>query len=68
MERGSLAHPEQGRNPDRPASGRTTHFSKSARRSVPSPRHRGQIAALVRALGGEPAVTDYLFWKRRPID
>jgi len=30
--------------------------------------HRGQIAALVRALGGEPAVTDYLFWKRRPID
>jgi len=30
--------------------------------------HRGQIAALVRSLGGEPAVTDYLFWKRRPID
>jgi uncharacterized damage-inducible protein DinB len=30
--------------------------------------HRGQIAALVRTLGGEPAVTDYLFWVREPVD
>ena len=30
--------------------------------------HRGQIAALVRSLGGKPAGTDYLFWRRRPID
>jgi uncharacterized damage-inducible protein DinB len=26
--------------------------------------HRGQIAATVRALGGEPAVTDFVFWCR----
>lgn len=30
--------------------------------------HRGQIAALVRSLGGRPAGTDYLFFKRRTID
>ena len=30
--------------------------------------HRGQIAALVRSLGGKPAGTDYVFFKRRPID
>jgi len=30
--------------------------------------HRGQIAALVRSLGGKPAGTDYLFFKRRAID
>lgn len=30
--------------------------------------HRGQIAALVRSLGGEPAVTDYLFWVREPVE
>ena len=29
--------------------------------------HRGQIATLVRAAGGEPAVTDYIFWCRQPI-
>ena len=27
--------------------------------------HRGQIAALVRALGGEPAETDFIFFARR---
>ena len=26
--------------------------------------HRGQIAALIRALGEEPAVTDFVFWAR----
>jgi uncharacterized damage-inducible protein DinB len=26
--------------------------------------HRGQIASLVRAAGGEPAATDYIFWCR----
>jgi len=30
--------------------------------------HRGQIAALVRAMGGEPAVTDFVFWAREQID
>ena len=30
--------------------------------------HRGQIAALVRSLGGMPAGTDYVFWKRQRID
>jgi uncharacterized damage-inducible protein DinB len=29
--------------------------------------HRGQIAAIVRSLGGEPAVTDFVFWSRRSI-
>jgi len=29
--------------------------------------HRGQIASLVRSLGGEPAVTDYVYWTRRPV-
>lgn len=28
--------------------------------------HRGQIALLVRAAGGEPAVTDYVYWCRVP--
>jgi uncharacterized damage-inducible protein DinB len=29
--------------------------------------HRGQIATLVRSAGGEPAVTDFVFWAREPI-
>jgi uncharacterized damage-inducible protein DinB len=29
--------------------------------------HRGQIAVLVRAAGGEPAITDLIFWCREPI-
>src|SRR5262249_23274466 len=29
--------------------------------------HRGQIATLVRAAGGEPAVTDFIFWCREPV-
>ena len=29
--------------------------------------HRGQIAALVRQMGGEPAVTDFVFWAREPV-
>jgi uncharacterized damage-inducible protein DinB len=29
--------------------------------------HRGQIAMLVRAAGGEPAVTDLVYWCREPI-
>ena len=29
--------------------------------------HRGQIASLVRAMGGEPAVTDFVYWAREPI-
>jgi uncharacterized damage-inducible protein DinB len=28
--------------------------------------HRGQIASLVRAAGGEPAQTDFIFWTREP--
>jgi uncharacterized damage-inducible protein DinB len=29
--------------------------------------HRGQIAMLVRAAGGEPAVTDLIYWCRQSI-
>src|SRR5262249_14741650 len=29
--------------------------------------HRGQIAMLVRSAGGEPAVTDFIFWCREPV-
>lgn len=29
--------------------------------------HRGQIASLVRAAGGEPAATDFIFWTRQAI-
>ena len=29
--------------------------------------HRGQIAQLVRALGAEPAETDFVFWTREPL-
>lgn len=32
-----------------------------------SPYHRGQIALLVRTAGGEPAMTDYIFWCRKPM-
>src|SRR5579875_1326471 len=28
--------------------------------------HRGQIAMLVRAAGGQPAMTDFIFWSRVP--
>lgn len=28
--------------------------------------HRGQIASLVKAAGGEPAITDFVFWCREP--
>jgi uncharacterized damage-inducible protein DinB len=30
--------------------------------------HRGQIASLVRAAGGQPAQTDFIFWAREPVD
>jgi uncharacterized damage-inducible protein DinB len=29
--------------------------------------HRGQIAQLVRSVGGEPAVTDYVYWTREAL-
>jgi uncharacterized damage-inducible protein DinB len=29
--------------------------------------HRGQIAAIVRELGAEPAVTDYVYWTREAL-
>jgi uncharacterized damage-inducible protein DinB len=29
--------------------------------------HRGQIATLVRAAGGQPAATDFVFWCRQPV-
>ena len=29
--------------------------------------HRGQIAQLLRSLGAEPAVTDFVFWAREPV-
>ena len=29
--------------------------------------HRGQVAALVRSLGCDPAITDFVFWTREPI-
>jgi uncharacterized damage-inducible protein DinB len=30
--------------------------------------HRGQVASLVRELGGQPAATDYVFWVREPVE
>ena len=30
--------------------------------------HRGQIAQLVRSMGAEPAVTDFVFWARKPAE
>ncbi len=30
--------------------------------------HRGQVASLVRELGGEPAATDYVFWVRERVE
>jgi uncharacterized damage-inducible protein DinB len=30
--------------------------------------HRGQIASLVRATGGTPAITDFIFWTRTEAD
>lgn len=30
--------------------------------------HRGQIAMLLRSIGAEPAVTDFVFWARKPVD
>jgi uncharacterized damage-inducible protein DinB len=30
--------------------------------------HRGQIALLLRSIGAEPAVTDFVFWAREPVD
>jgi uncharacterized damage-inducible protein DinB len=29
--------------------------------------HRGQIAALVRSMGAEPAVTDFVYWAREAV-
>jgi uncharacterized damage-inducible protein DinB len=29
--------------------------------------HRGQIAMLIRAAGGEPAITDLIYWCRAPV-
>lgn len=29
--------------------------------------HRGQIAQLIKSLGGKPAVTDFVYWCREPI-
>ncbi|OLE55681.1 MAG: hypothetical protein AUG51_01720 [Acidobacteria bacterium 13_1_20CM_3_53_8] len=29
--------------------------------------HRGQIAQLLRSIGAEPAVTDFVFWTREPV-
>jgi uncharacterized damage-inducible protein DinB len=29
--------------------------------------HRGQIASLVKAAGGQPAVTDLIYWCREPV-
>ena len=30
--------------------------------------HRGQIAQLVRSMGAEPAITDFVFWTREPVE
>jgi uncharacterized damage-inducible protein DinB len=30
--------------------------------------HRGQIAILLRSIGAEPAVTDFVFWAREPLE
>jgi uncharacterized damage-inducible protein DinB len=38
-----------------------------AQRFGHSSYHHGQIAMLVRAAGGEPAVTDLIYWCREPV-
>jgi uncharacterized damage-inducible protein DinB len=30
--------------------------------------HRGQIAMLLRSIGAEPAVTDFVYWAREPVE
>ena len=30
--------------------------------------HRGQIASLVRIAGGQPAITDFIFWTRQEVE
>lgn len=30
--------------------------------------HRGQIAQLIRSIGAEPAITDFVFWAREPVE
>jgi uncharacterized damage-inducible protein DinB len=30
--------------------------------------HRGQVASLVRAAGGQPVETDFIFWSREPAE
>jgi uncharacterized damage-inducible protein DinB len=30
--------------------------------------HRGQISALIRAAGGTPPMTDFMFWSRTPLE
>ncbi len=30
--------------------------------------HRGQIATLIRAAGGQPAATDLIYWCRQPVE
>ena len=30
--------------------------------------HRGQISQLLRSIGAEPAVTDFVFWSRQPVE
>lgn len=30
--------------------------------------HRGQIAMALRSIGAEPAVTDFVFWTRKPVE
>lgn len=29
--------------------------------------HRGQIASLIKSIGGTPAITDFVYWSREPI-
>jgi uncharacterized damage-inducible protein DinB len=29
--------------------------------------HRGQIASLVKSAGGQPAITDFVYWSREPV-
>lgn len=30
--------------------------------------HRGQIAMALRSIGAEPAITDFVFWTRKPVE
>jgi uncharacterized damage-inducible protein DinB len=67
-----LASEEPARYGNRPVLA-AAHFYRNTVRDIlthlfgHSWYQRGQIAGLVRAIGGEPPVTDFVFWVREEV-